>query len=794
MEDITFDFNFGIANEDGAWLPHSDQGEDYPGAGDYRDPYFMGFFAGITVETNDVIIDLNGKRLKQSFSFYYQQRWFSHIELANQPFMPAQGPGMFGANVIAAENIEIKNGIFDLTSHHAIHGNRNKNIKIHDIEICNFETHGIQLNGFDNVELYNIHIHSTSNIAYLKGEYGHARMLLPRLKKIYEENVEENGGVEGTRIEFPDRGYGSMVTMKDIYQEIEKEIDMAFDYAMNGVTYDDEKDNDDDEGRIWKDAKQNFIYMKEEMDDLNSDAVHTNSMGLPYGTAVYGIFLSFPGANVFSYGSSNLRSYNAKLRNIEIHGIRHKMHEYIRFHEAIPFNVNPFNAVFDVNVAVSNINDIENSDYAGNVMTDAYIAMNKMTDNFGYLQMQNLNNGKLVKWATNEKEGEEEEETLSLDDYSIKCNSDVMTHSGKGIIGIRMDGIENIELSNIEIYDMYDYTKLGSDICGEYEYGHGTGAGHFLQKTPMQTGFSGNMMQGISIVNSNVKLEDINIHDIGSATGVAYGIAIWKDNNINLNGDIINENIHAGFQLELEKEFNYHSRPNRAPEACGVMTYWSYGDDTSIISTNNEDSLNVINQCITGHIGCFDSDSYGASMLGTYQNCNDLDREKRALKPIYRKEMDDKLLELKNTGHLLPDFDSNHVELSFYQSRKIFTNENLDLSLSSSLTAENEENEKEDDSKGNTKNAGFYGMVSAPRMLTAAALAIATILGLIIVGMSYGIVKAWAETRGKRNDIVTEKVNKENKEINIDSISTQRYTSLSGMKEFDPTTLGYGAC
>ena len=59
---------------------------------------------------------------------------------------------------------------------------------------------------------------------------------------------------------------------------------------------------------------------------------------------------------------------------------------------------------------------------------------------------------------------------------------------------------------------MHDYTTLGSDVCGEHEYGHGTGANKIF----------GNIMQGISIVISNVKLEDINIHG-------AYGIAIWKD-------------------------------------------------------------------------------------------------------------------------------------------------------------------------------------------------------------------------------------------------------------------------
>ena len=169
MEDITFNFNSGTGNEASAWLPSCDQTDTYPGACDYRDPYFMGFFAGITIECSDVIIDLNGHTLKQSIEMYYQQRWFSIIELDSQPFMPAQGPGMFGPSPYIATNVEIKNGVFGLTSHHAIHGNRNKYIHIHDIEIRDFETHGIQLNGFESVKIYNVKIHDSSRIAYLKG-------------------------------------------------------------------------------------------------------------------------------------------------------------------------------------------------------------------------------------------------------------------------------------------------------------------------------------------------------------------------------------------------------------------------------------------------------------------------------------------------------------------------------------------------------------------------------------------------------------------------------------------------
>ena len=82
-EDIEFDFN----KDDDYW-PRADQADDYPGAASYRDPYFMGFFAGITVEADYVTIDLNGHELKQSTTFHYQQRWFAIIELGSQQFLP----------------------------------------------------------------------------------------------------------------------------------------------------------------------------------------------------------------------------------------------------------------------------------------------------------------------------------------------------------------------------------------------------------------------------------------------------------------------------------------------------------------------------------------------------------------------------------------------------------------------------------------------------------------------------------------------------------------------------------
>jgi len=583
MEDITFDFNAGTANEDGAWLPHSDQEDDYPGAGQYRDPYFMGFFAGITIETKDVILNLNGHTLQQSEPYYHQQRWFSIIELANQPFMPGQGPGFFGGDPVMADGATIKDGTLGLTSHHAIHGNRCKNIVIENVIIKDFETHGIQINGFENVEIRNVEIGPSSQKAYLLGEYGHARMILPRLRKIQEENPT------GT-IQF--YGRDSPVTIKELADELETQIDMAFNYVLHGV----EHSEDDENYNTWLKAKENFI----------------NEDGIPYGSGMYGLFFSYPGANVFGYAHSDLRSSNAVVENVKIHNLYHKMYEYLRFHSGIPFYVNPFNAVFDVEAAMSDVTDVAGATYVGNLMTDIYLAMNKLSDNFGYLQMQMLKNDGLVAWAVGAK-------SLDPDDITVTCNADVMTHSGKGIAGFRVDGVDNVVVSNLEIYELYDYSTVGSEKCGEYEAGGGNiQGGHFLQKRPMQMGFSGNMMQGISVDYCEVSMSDIYVHDIGSATGLAFGMSIWPGTELSIDGDVTVTNVRAGFQLEKDT-YSFEDRPNKAPEACAIRVYWQYNGDSASIEHNSGD---ITTECVVGHVSCFEDSSYQGSMLGFYQSCS----------------------------------------------------------------------------------------------------------------------------------------------------------------------------
>ena len=176
-----------------------------------------------------------------------------------------------------------------------------------------------------------------------------------------------------------------------------------------------------------------------------------------------------------------------------------------------------------------------------------------------------------------------------------------------------MDGVEEIVIENIKIYDLYDATPLGKTICGAYENGKqsvttGMWGGHFRQTTPMQSGFSGNMNQGINInAAQSVLIKDVEIDNIVSETGPAFGISIWPSCDVTLSGDITVSNIQAGTKLE-PGTYAYDDFPNQAPEACGVRVWYEW-NLVQTTFTEQDVSYTIDSDSITGHVGCFGSDS-----------------------------------------------------------------------------------------------------------------------------------------------------------------------------------------
>merc|ERR1719361_3414005 len=306
MEDIVFDFNAGdLSNpNDGiSWWPSSDQVDKYPGAGSTRDIYYLGFIAGITVETDDVIIELNGFTLAMSEALYYQQRFFSIIALKSVAFPLNQGPGVFGTDPQFASNVVIENGVVGLSSHHGIHGHYNKDVTIENVHVRDFETHGIEMSYFHDLTMKNVEIGPSSTVAYLKGEYAYARWTLSALERIRDsENYNDIFPVKlagkGARKE-------EALEFDDIIENLRDSMDIAFKSVM-GIEEYDEDDAD------YQNAKQLFI----------------NEDGVSYGAVMYGLFLNLWVANVFRIHPSIKHSHNADITNLKIHGLHHKTMEY----------------------------------------------------------------------------------------------------------------------------------------------------------------------------------------------------------------------------------------------------------------------------------------------------------------------------------------------------------------------------------------------------------------------------------------------------------------------------------
>lgn len=112
-------------------------------------PFSFGFFAGLTIQGNNICITSNYKKLQMHPQMHLIQRFFTLICLGSQPFIPNSGPISSEIKSTFPKNTIISNINFGLSSHHSILGNETYNIKILNCIFKNFETAAISLNNAD---------------------------------------------------------------------------------------------------------------------------------------------------------------------------------------------------------------------------------------------------------------------------------------------------------------------------------------------------------------------------------------------------------------------------------------------------------------------------------------------------------------------------------------------------------------------------------------------------------------------------------------------------------------------
>lgn len=364
-EDIVLEFNAPSEEERSAdtfspnnydefhWMPRTDGSQDdhYMGASTWNGPYQLGFFTAVTVETSNVVIDLNGYEIGMSPAFYLQQRFFSIFELAAKNFVAGQGPVDFGPFLNSAQNVVIRNGIIGRASHHGIHANDARDVTLENLKIHNFDVAGIQLNGFDGVTITNCDIGPSSSDIPVTGRYLHARTLLRRFAHLVDGYGDEE-------LTFYGRESG---TVRDYVDELILQMDMVYHHVIDGVNY----ENDADQAERWQKVSDLFI--------------NPNENGYGDGGVVYGILLNSRGGAVMGFGNAPSQSTNAVVSNVTIHDLG------ISPIEKLKFKTNPLGGatrgpvadVFDIMKVADQWDDVSTAKYIGTAYSDVQIAMSQ---------------------------------------------------------------------------------------------------------------------------------------------------------------------------------------------------------------------------------------------------------------------------------------------------------------------------------------------------------------------------------------------------------------------------------
>ena len=386
------------------WMPTQQQIDsgDYPVAP--RGPYHMGFFAAFTIETDNVVIDLNGFTLEQHIEHYVQQRFFSVIELAPTPFISGQGPSNFG-NFQSHKNILIHNGSIGLSAHSAIHGNGPQNVVVKNITCYDYEQAGIQINGGEAIYLKNIQLERNSRDSLVRATYSQGKFIRSFLRRIVAAG---DPPITVNRRHL--RG-------SEILDALEVEMDSAFNDIIN--------------------------LKREPVSDLfrNPDPLNTCD------GSVYGIVLNTLGAAVGPF-LQETPDYSAnrriKLENISICGLSSDPVEVPALCVPEDHNKAQRGPVGDV-IRIEEITSSEGV-YVPNSLSNAQFYWNKHAELIG--TQPNASQGIIDGWVSGEKKLEA---VMAAENICFMYGRDAMSHTMKGNIAVFLSGSFSTSLNSVSI-------------------------------------------------------------------------------------------------------------------------------------------------------------------------------------------------------------------------------------------------------------------------------------------------------------------------------------------------------
>ncbi len=555
--------------------------------------YRLGFFAAIAVETDGVIVDLNGFTLCQHPMHALMQRFFAIIELGDQPFIPGEGPatnGGFGKDLRPAHQVTIKNGVLGLSSHHGIHGNNCHDVLIEDVTFRDHEVAAISLNGAQRVAIVNCQSlgsrqsSKNSQDASLGGVPVLGTFSAARFAQATAQSILHN------KVTSP------------IFHSFDQQIQTSFLSALKTLS-----------SSI--DTVFNEVIFQDQA--TPSNPLFRNPLQLTDGPS-YGILCSPRGVAVGPFlerrsDSTALDARDYYLQNVTMKNITIAPREIISITggDRNGNQVDMAGAVFQLFGLEGQPGcRAEDGTYAGTILSDMQIRLAQVKalfiqENpdfekfFGTLSIEN----EIVIWAlaghdphflhpfpqgtppyklvhTLQATGG----VLDLQDsadrpmgYSVnlRCNGDSMHHVHKGTVAYRFDGISGLLMKNCSAKEIVNHGPAGSLLGGRYQ--NGSDGGHEGQGTTL-IGYTGSDAYGIRLSACEyATLNQCHVESVSSDQGSSYGLYVSNGSrNVLLNDCAVNT-VRAGTKTNATKPW---AGANTIPQAFALKT----DSDTSEVS------------------------------------------------------------------------------------------------------------------------------------------------------------------------------------------------------------------
>merc|ERR1712130_742615 len=114
------------------------------------------------------------------------------------------------------------------------------------------------------------------------------------------------------------------------------------------------------------------------------------------------------------------------------------------------------------------------------------------------------------------------------------CGCEIQLHSNKGAFGLKVGGVQNLNVNGLHIHNIQNTADLGSDLCGEYE------------------GYTATRSQGMVINYVQGNVANVRIEDIESFRGEANGLVVYEGCDVVMDNVSVDA-IRAGTALSEEE-------------------------------------------------------------------------------------------------------------------------------------------------------------------------------------------------------------------------------------------------